>query len=274
MTAEIANRISATKKMILAMSTAKVAMPPKPSTAAINATMRNVRAQPSITSSRVDAAQRAAFDRPNPERPDLVPSSPGNGTCDPTRALNTRRSGRVAKTMAKRSTNKSVNERSPDNGSRKDTHQHPESDRSKALREYSHQSASHADLFTHFAQAAARWSGRSATFLIAVVLIVVWAVTGPIFNFSDTWQLIINTTTTIITFLMVFLIQNTQNRDTLALQVKLADLIIAVRGAHNRLAAAEDLSDEDLEKLHEEYRTRAQATLDSLEERRGAREDA
>jgi low affinity Fe/Cu permease len=122
--------------------------------------------------------------------------------------------------------------------------------------------------FTWFAHEIARLAGRPATFLMAVLMIVVWGVTGPIFQFSDTWQLVINTGTTIITFLMVFLIQNTQNRDTLALQIKLAELIIAVHGAQNRLAAVEDMSDEDLEALHQAYRTRADETLESLEERR------
>ena len=97
------------------------------------------------------------------------------------------------------------------------------------------------------------------------------AVSGPLFGFSDTWQLVINTTTTIITFLMVFLIQNTQNRDALALQIKLAELIIAMRGAHNQVAAVEDLSEDELEALHCEYRRRADATLDSLERRRTRR---
>ena len=122
-------------------------------------------------------------------------------------------------------------------------------------------------LFTRFAQTAARLSGKPAIFLTALLLIVIWAASGPLFGYSDTWQLVVNTTTTIITFLMVFLIQNTQNRDAMALQVKLAELIIAMRGAHNRLAAAEDLSDDDLEALHQEYRGRAQATLHSLERR-------
>jgi len=125
--------------------------------------------------------------------------------------------------------------------------------------------------FTWFSHETARLAGRPTTFLAATLLIVVWAVTGPIFHFSDTWQLVINTGTTIITFLMVFLIQNTQNRDTLALQIKLAELIIAVQGAHNRLAAVEDMSDEDLEALHQAYRMRADETLDSLEQRRTRR---
>ena len=101
---------------------------------------------------------------------------------------------------------------------------------------------------------------------------MVWACTGPLFHYSDTWQLVINTSTTIVTFLMVFLIQHTQNRDTLAVQLKLSELIIAVRGAENRLAAAEDMTEDDLEQLHEEYRVRAEQTLDHLEQRRGQRD--
>ena len=130
---------------------------------------------------------------------------------------------------------------------------------------------SHQNAFTRFAHAVARWTGKPAAFLIAMMLIIVWAVSGPIFGFSDTWQLVVNTATTIVTFLMVFLIQNTQNRDTLALQIKLADLIIAMRGTHNSMATAEDMSDEDLEALHEEYRKRAEQTEVSLEQRRAGR---
>lgn len=122
--------------------------------------------------------------------------------------------------------------------------------------------------FTWFAHAVARLAGKPATFLIAVGLIVVWAASGPMFGFSDTWQLIVNTSTTIVTFLMVFLIQSTQNRDTLALQIKLADLIIAMRGTHNDMAAAEEMSDDDLEALHAEYRRRAEHTEMSLAKRR------
>ena len=122
-----------------------------------------------------------------------------------------------------------------------------------------------------FSQAASRTShlaGKPLTFLIAVGVVLAWAVSGPFFGFSDTWQLVINTSTTIVTFLMVFLIQNTQNRDTMALQLKLAELIIAVQGAKNNIATAEDLSEEDLERLHESYRKRAQETFDHLEQRR------
>jgi low affinity Fe/Cu permease len=122
-----------------------------------------------------------------------------------------------------------------------------------------------------FAAETARLSGRPIAFALAVGTVVVWGVTGPLFGFSDTWQLVINTGTTIVTFLMVFLIQHTQNRDTLALQIKLAELIIAVHGAHNNVAAAEEMSDAELEALHEVYRQRATETLDSLARRRGRR---
>lgn len=111
-------------------------------------------------------------------------------------------------------------------------------------------------------------AGKPVAFLTAVALIVIWALTGPLFGFSDTWQLIINTTTTIITFLMVFLIQNTQNRDTMALQAKLAELIFVIRGAKNEIATVEDLSDEELEQLHHEYQERAAHALTSLKQRR------
>jgi len=101
------------------------------------------------------------------------------------------------------------------------------------------------------ANATARWSGKPAAFLTAFAVVLLWAVTGPIFHYSDTWQLVINTGTTIVTFLMVFLIQNTQNRDTVALQIKLSELIVAMKGADNKLAAIEDATDEELEQVHE-----------------------
>jgi low affinity Fe/Cu permease len=123
-------------------------------------------------------------------------------------------------------------------------------------------------LFAHFASRTAHLAGKPLTFFIAVGLVVAWAATGPLFGFSDTWQLVINTSTTIVTFLMVFLIQNTQNRDTLALQVKLAELIISMQGAKNKVATAEDLCEEDLEQLHEEYRKRADETLAHLRHKR------
>jgi len=124
--------------------------------------------------------------------------------------------------------------------------------------------------FTRFAAGASHVTGKPATFMLALLIVLVWGITGPLFGFSDTWQLVINTSTTIITFLMVFVIQNSQNRDTTALQIKLDALIFATRGARNLLAAAEHMSDSDLEKLHEEYHKRAEQTLAVLHHRRPA----
>jgi len=106
------------------------------------------------------------------------------------------------------------------------------------------------------ANATAAWTGKPVAFLLAFATVVIWAVTGPLFHYSDTWQLVINTGTTVITFLMVFLIQNTQNRDTLALQVKLSELILAMKDADNRIAAIEESSDEELQTAHEEIKER------------------
>jgi len=107
--------------------------------------------------------------------------------------------------------------------------------------------------FTRAAKAASRATGRPATFAIAVTVIVLWALTGPIFDYSDTWQLVINTGTTIITFLMVFLIQNTQNRDTEALQIKLDELLRSVENAHTVLLDLEELDDEELRLIRRDY---------------------
>jgi low affinity Fe/Cu permease len=107
--------------------------------------------------------------------------------------------------------------------------------------------------FTRFAKWTARVSGRPVTFMIAVVVILAWVVTGPIFKFSDTWQLVINTGATIVTFLMVFLIQNTQNRDSETVQIKLDELIRAVKGAHNALLDLEELEDEELDRMRAYY---------------------
>ena len=96
-------------------------------------------------------------------------------------------------------------------------------------------------------------TGRPASFVCAVTVILVWAVTGPLFKFSDTWQLVINTGTTIVTFLMVFLIQNTQNRDSEAMQVKLDELIRAMTGAHNALLDLEELEERDLDRIRANY---------------------
>jgi low affinity Fe/Cu permease len=125
--------------------------------------------------------------------------------------------------------------------------------------------------FTRFAKLTARLTGRPVTFMLAVAVIVVWAITGPIFVFSDTWQLIINTGTTIVTFLMVFLIQNTQNRDSEAMQVKLDELIRAITGAQNVLLDLEELDDEELDSIREEYLELAERAREELR-KRGAEE--
>jgi len=109
------------------------------------------------------------------------------------------------------------------------------------------------DIFSRAAHWAAQQCGRATVFMLAVALIIVWAATGPLFDYSDTWQLIINTSTTIITFLMVFLIQNTQNRDTTAIQLKLDELIRANQKARNLMLCLEDLSEEDLEKVKQSF---------------------
>lgn len=113
------------------------------------------------------------------------------------------------------------------------------------------------DWFGGLAVATSRLSGRPATFLLAVAVVIVWGVTGPLFGFSDTWQLVINTGTTIVTFLMVFLIQATQNRDTLALQLKLDELIVATSNARNEIAGIEEAPDEQIERAKLELIKRA-----------------
>ena len=108
-------------------------------------------------------------------------------------------------------------------------------------------------MFDRFSSKVTRATGSPSAFLIAFAFIIVWAVTGPLFNFSDTWQLVINTSTTIITFLMVFIIQQSQNKDTMAIQLKLNELIAASGGASNRLIDIEDLTDEELQTLKKFY---------------------
>ena len=110
--------------------------------------------------------------------------------------------------------------------------------------------------FATLAVATSRISGQPATFLLAVAVVVVWAITGPLFGFSDTWQLVISTGPTIVTFLMVFLIQATQNRDTLALQLKLDELIMATKNARNHIAGIEDATDEETGKAKTEMQQR------------------
>ena len=124
-------------------------------------------------------------------------------------------------------------------------------------------------IFTRFARWISAISGRPKTFIFAFLIILIWGVTGPIFDFSDTWQLVINTGTTIITFLMVFLIQNTQNRDTEALQIKLDELIRAVRGARNEVLDLEEMDEEQLNKIREEYLELANHARHHIELRSG-----
>ena len=124
----------------------------------------------------------------------------------------------------------------------------------------------HDSRFTRFAKRTSRAAGHPATFALAVLIILVWAVTGPIFAFSDTWQLVINTSTTIITFLMVFLIQNTQNRDTAATQLKLDELIRAISGAHNGLLDLEELTDKDLARIKVRFKALARESREELKQ--------
>ena len=109
------------------------------------------------------------------------------------------------------------------------------------------------EMFRKFANAVSNIVGTSWVFILAVTIVVIWAATGPMFHYSDTWQLVINTGTTIITFLMVFLIQNTQNRDAKAIHLKLDELIRGVKGARTGLVNLEELSDAELEDLHKEF---------------------
>lgn len=113
-------------------------------------------------------------------------------------------------------------------------------------------------LFVQFANWASRKAGSSYAFILAVVVVIVWGVSGPIFHFSDTWQLVINTGTTIVTFLMVFLIQNSQNRDGMAVQIKLDELLRSREGAHNILLDLEKLDDEELDQHFARYRKLAE----------------
>jgi low affinity Fe/Cu permease len=118
--------------------------------------------------------------------------------------------------------------------------------------------------YSGFAKAAAHFCGRPKTFVLAVAMIAIWVVTGPLFNFSDTWQLVINTGTTIITFLMVFLIQNTQNRDTEAIQIKLDELIRATKGAHNALLDLEELEEGALDAFRRKYEVLAASAREGI----------
>lgn len=119
--------------------------------------------------------------------------------------------------------------------------------------------------FTVFAKWTARVTGHSVAFVTAFLIIVVWAISGPFFDYSNTWQLVINTGTTIVTFLMVFLIQNTQNRDTGAIQTKLDELIRAMEGAHNALLDLEELDEAEIEHIRRDYRRLAARARRAIE---------
>jgi low affinity Fe/Cu permease len=121
----------------------------------------------------------------------------------------------------------------------------------------------HRNILSRLATLATNWTGTTAAFVTAALIIAVWLITGPFFHFSDTWQLVINTGTTVITFLMVFLIQRAQNRDALAVQLKLDEIVAALEGASNRLISVEDLSEEELKVLRSHYQRLAEmAKLD------------
>ena len=127
--------------------------------------------------------------------------------------------------------------------------------------------------FARFAKRIAAIAGRPLTFAAAVGVLIVWAATGPVFGFNDTWQLVINTGTTIVTFLMVFLLQNSQNRDSEALQIKIDELIRAVSHANNEMMNLEDLDEEELEKIREQYLNLAERASHERKERIEEKED-
>jgi low affinity Fe/Cu permease len=124
-------------------------------------------------------------------------------------------------------------------------------------------------LFTRLSQATAHWAGKPQTFFIALAIIVVWALSGPFFGFNDTWQLVINTSTTIVTFLMVFIIQNSQNRDTAAMQIKLDELINKLEGAREELLDLEELDEDKLEEMRAELEELARKARELREKRSG-----
>ncbi len=119
-------------------------------------------------------------------------------------------------------------------------------------------------IFTRFSKATSRAAGKPVTFFLALAIVVVWAVLGRFYGYSDTWQLVINTGTTIVTFLMVFLIQNTQNRDAAAMHLKVDELIRAIQGAHNALLDLEELEQRDLDKIREGYAQLAESARAAL----------
>jgi low affinity Fe/Cu permease len=274
--AEITNSMIATKKMILAISTANPAMPPNPKTAAISATIKKVKAQPSMALLLV-----SQFRVINVRQKGNVPSSVAGNSLgypriDPAEVAAPRwRAVRQGRQMARKLVHKRYRHsiaakpatRISSGGRNSKSSSSPQSGTRTSNGSPDKQGGWHA-MFSNMACNAAHYAGHPLAFLTAVLLVLIWALTGPLFDYSDTWQLVINTSTTIVTFLMVFLIQHTQNRDTLAVQLKLAELIMAATGAENRLATAEDLSEEELEELHKDYQRRAEDTLDRLKQHR------
>jgi low affinity Fe/Cu permease len=130
----------------------------------------------------------------------------------------------------------------------------------------------HTSFFTRFAKWTSHAAGQPVAFALAIAALVVWAISGPLFGFSDTWQLVINTGTTIITFLMVFLIQNTQNRDSTAVHLKLDELIRVSKGAQNALLDLEELEESELEKMRQDYEKLAQIARSELQRRGGKKQ--
>jgi low affinity Fe/Cu permease len=122
-----------------------------------------------------------------------------------------------------------------------------------------------AQVLENFSYWATKATGTSMAFMVALAVIIVWAVTGPIFHYSDTWQLVINTGTTVVTFLMVFLIQRTQNKDALAIHIKLNEIVAALEGASNRLIDVEDLSEDDIKLLADHFRKLSQMAKKDLD---------
>jgi low affinity Fe/Cu permease len=127
---------------------------------------------------------------------------------------------------------------------------------------YTTESITDRSLFTRLSQATARWAGKPQVFFLALSIIVIWGLSGPVFGFNDTWQLVINTSTTIVTFLMVFIIQNSQNRDTAAMQIKLDELIVNLKGARQELLDLEEIDEDKIENIRQDFERRAKTARD------------
>ena len=132
------------------------------------------------------------------------------------------------------------------------------------VRRVSVASAKSRSWFARFARQTSRWTGRPSAFLLALAIVIIWVATGPIFHYSDTWQLVINTATTVVTFLMVFLIQNAQYRDAEAVQMKLDELLRVTQGAHNALLDLEELEEDELDEMRQAYCELAESARERL----------